>query len=142
MSNPSGDSDRNNIYPPILSQARNSLEDVLLVFTHVFTQQPCFSTKTKKKRLHNNKVEFPEDLVGAPTCPPFLCLGAPTWPPLRHVKTENKDDTKGRFCVGFSHEAANPRPLNNFHCLIYGGVMNSRTVVGNVIINRETRGVG
>ena len=50
-----------------------------------------------------------------------------------------RDDTKGRFYAGFGHEAANPQTLNNFHCLIYGGVMNSRTVVGNVIINTRGR---
>ena len=34
-----------------------------------------FFNKNKRKRLHNNRVKFPEDLVGAPTWPPFLCLG-------------------------------------------------------------------
>ena len=49
-----------------------------------------FFNENKRKRLHNNRVKFPEDLVGAPTWPPFLCLGAPTWRSWRHVKTENK----------------------------------------------------
>ena len=31
--------------------------------------------ENKRKRLHNNRVKFPEDLVGAPTWPPFLCFG-------------------------------------------------------------------
>ena len=31
---------------------------------HSRDQQPCFSGR---KRLHNNRVKFPEDLVGAPT---------------------------------------------------------------------------
>ena len=34
-----------------------------------------FFNENKRKRLHNNRVKFPEDLVGAPTWPPFLCLG-------------------------------------------------------------------
>ena len=51
----------------------------LIVGFHSRDQQPCFSTKKKRKRLHNNRVEFPEDLVEAPTWPPFLCLGALTW---------------------------------------------------------------
>ena len=48
-----------------------------------------FFNENKRKRLHNNRVKFPEDLVGAPTWPPFVCLGAPTWRSWRHVKTEN-----------------------------------------------------
>ena len=48
-----------------------------------------FFNENKKKSLHNNRVQFPEDLVEAPTWPPFLCLGAPTWRSWRHVKTEN-----------------------------------------------------
>ena len=48
-----------------------------------------FFNENKRKRLHNNRVEFLEDLVGAPTWPPFLCLGAPSWWLWRHVKTEN-----------------------------------------------------
>ena len=31
-----------------------------------------FFNENKRKRLHNNRVQFPEDLVGAPTWPPFL----------------------------------------------------------------------
>ena len=37
-----------------------------------------FFNENKRKRLHNNRVKFPEDLVGAPT-----------WRSWRHVKTEN-----------------------------------------------------
>ena len=48
-----------------------------------------FFNENKRKRLHNNRVKFPEDLVGAPTWPPFLCLGAPTWRSWRHVKTKD-----------------------------------------------------
>ena len=48
-----------------------------------------FFNENKRKRLHNNRVKFLEDLVGAPTWPPFLCLGALTWRSWRHVKTEN-----------------------------------------------------
>ena len=51
-----------------------------------------FFNEDKRKRLHNNRVKFPEDLVGAPTWPPFLCLGAPTWRSWRHVKTKNMKD--------------------------------------------------
>ena len=53
-----------------------------------------FFNENKRKRLHNNGDKFPEDLVGAPTWPPFLCLGAPTWRSWRHVKTENKINFK------------------------------------------------
>ena len=49
-----------------------------------------FFNDNKRKRLRNNRVKFLEDLVRAPTWPPFLCLGAPTWRPWRHVKTENR----------------------------------------------------
>ena len=42
--------------------------DQLLVFTHVIN-----SHVFQRKRLHHNRVQFPEDLVGAPTWPPFLC---------------------------------------------------------------------
>ena len=34
-----------------------------------------FFNENKRKRLHNNRVKFPEDLVGVPTWPPLLCLG-------------------------------------------------------------------
>ena len=51
-----------------------------------------FFNENKRKRLHSNRVKFPEDLVGAPTWPPFLCLGAPTWRSWRHVETENSLD--------------------------------------------------
>ena len=35
----------------------------------------------KRKRLHQKKVQLPEDLFGTPTWPPFHCLGTPIWPP-------------------------------------------------------------
>ena len=59
-----------------------------------------FFTENKGKRLHNNRLKFPEDLVGAPRWPPFLCLGAPTWRPWRHVKTENSFGIMWIFDVG------------------------------------------
>ena len=55
-----------------------------------------FFNENKRKRLHNNRVQFPEDLVEAPTWPPFLCLGAPTWRSWRHVKTENLVNSRRR----------------------------------------------
>ena len=41
----------------------------------------------KRKRLHEKRVELPEDWFGTPTWPPFRCFGTPIWPPWRHVKT-------------------------------------------------------
>ena len=41
----------------------------------------------KRKRLHEKRVELPEDWFGTPTWPPFHCFGTPIWPPWRHVKT-------------------------------------------------------
>ena len=56
------------------------LLNLLLVFTNVIITAMFFN-ENKRKRLHNNRVKFPEDLLGAPTWLPFLWLGAPTWPP-------------------------------------------------------------
>ena len=68
---------------------------------HSRDQQPCFSTKTKGSVCII--IKFPEDLVGAPTWPPFLCLGAPTWRSWRQVKTENcvEKPEKFRTSTGF-----------------------------------------
>ena len=41
----------------------------------------------KRKRLHEKRVQLPEDWFGKPTWPLFHCFGAPIWPPWRHVKT-------------------------------------------------------
>ena len=41
----------------------------------------------KRKRLHEKRVELPQDWFGTPTWSPFLCFGTPIWPPWRHVKT-------------------------------------------------------
>ena len=40
-----------------------------------------------RKRLHEKRVEIPEDWFGTPTWPPFHCFGTPIWLPWRHVKT-------------------------------------------------------
>ena len=40
----------------------------------------------KRKRLQKKRVQFPQDLFGTPTWPPFYCFGTPIWPPWRHVK--------------------------------------------------------
>ena len=40
-----------------------------------------------RKRLHEKRVELPENGFGTPTWPPFHCFGTPIWPPWRHVKT-------------------------------------------------------
>ena len=45
-----------------------------------------FFNQNKRKPLHKNIVQFPEDWFGTPTWPPFLCLGTPTWRLWRHVK--------------------------------------------------------
>ena len=34
-----------------------------------------------RKRLHEKRVELPEDWFGTPTWPPFHCFGTPIWPP-------------------------------------------------------------
>ena len=41
----------------------------------------------KRKRLHNKRVQLPQDWFGTPTWPPFHCFGTPIWSPERHVKT-------------------------------------------------------
>ena len=42
-----------------------------------------FFNENKRKRLHNNRVQVPEDdWVGTQTWLPFLCSGAQTWWPL------------------------------------------------------------
>ena len=41
----------------------------------------------KRKRLHEKRVQLPQDFLGTPTWPPFHCFGTPKWPPWRHVKT-------------------------------------------------------
>ena len=41
----------------------------------------------KRKRLHEKRVQLPQDWSGTPTWPPFHCFGTPIWPPWRHVKT-------------------------------------------------------
>ena len=46
-----------------------------------------FFNQTKWKRMHKNRVQFPEDWFRKPTWLPFLCLGTATWPLWRHVKT-------------------------------------------------------
>ena len=55
---------------------------------HTRDQLPCISIKTKKS-LHKNRSQFPEDLSGTQSWPPFLCLRAQIWPPWRHVKPKN-----------------------------------------------------
>ena len=47
---------------------------LFLVFTRVFTQVNTNENKkkTKRIRLNNNRVQFPDDWVGTPTWPPFL----------------------------------------------------------------------
>ena len=35
----------------------------------------------KRKRLHEKRVQLPEDWFGSPTWPPFHCFGTPIWPP-------------------------------------------------------------
>ena len=35
----------------------------------------------KRKRLHNKRVQIPQDRFGTPTWPPFHCFGTTIWPP-------------------------------------------------------------
>ena len=49
----------------------------------------------KRKRLHQKRVQLPQDWFETQTWPPFHCFGAQIWPPWRHVKTH----TKQRFCT-------------------------------------------
>ena len=42
----------------------------------------------KRKHLHEKRIQLPEDFLGTPTWPLFLCFETPIWPPWRrHVKT-------------------------------------------------------
>ena len=41
----------------------------------------------ERKRLHEKRVQLPQDWFGTQTLPPFHCFGTPIWPPWRHVKT-------------------------------------------------------
>ena len=41
----------------------------------------------KRKRLHNKRVQLPEDWFGTPTWPRFHCFGTPILPPWRHETT-------------------------------------------------------
>ena len=41
----------------------------------------------KRKHLHVERVQLPQDFLGTPTWPPFHCFRTPIWPPWRHVKT-------------------------------------------------------
>ena len=41
----------------------------------------------KRKRLHERRVQFPQDWFGTQTWPPFRCFGTPLWPLWHHVKT-------------------------------------------------------
>ena len=41
----------------------------------------------KRKRLHQKRVQFPQDWFGTPTWPSFYCFGTSIWQPWRHVKT-------------------------------------------------------
>ena len=34
----------------------------------------------KRKRLHEKRIELPEDWFGTPTLLPFHCFGTPIWP--------------------------------------------------------------
>ena len=54
-------------------------------FTHVASIYANFWTK--RKHLHDKRVQPPEDTLGTPTWPPFHCFGTPIWPSWRHVKT-------------------------------------------------------
>ena len=71
--------------------------------------------QNKRKRLHKNRVQLPQDYLGTPTWPPFLCLGTPTWPPWRHGKSYNTDKKWleqllifSFLCFRFSEAAENP----------------------------------
>ena len=57
-----------------------------LGFTHVISGHIVFFWN-KRKFLHKNRFQFPEDWFGTPTRPPLLCFGTPKWPPWRNVKT-------------------------------------------------------
>mgnify|MGYP007058645807 CR=1 FL=1 len=73
--------------------------------------------QNKRKRLHKNRVQLPQDYLGTPNTP-FLCLGTPTWPPWRHGKTLYSYNTDKKWleqllifsflCFRFSEAAENP----------------------------------
>ena len=41
----------------------------------------------KRKGLHKERVQLPQDGFGTPTWPPFHCFGTPMWRTWHHVKT-------------------------------------------------------
>ena len=67
----------------------------------VLTHWPMsmFFKQNRRKRLHKNRVQFPEDYLGTPTWLPFLCLGTPTWLPWRHVKKTLWDVARVGLCL-------------------------------------------
>ena len=47
----------------------------------------------------------------------------------------DSDDTKSGFDISFREKTAGPQTLNNFDRLVYGGIMNSRKISRNVVVN-------
>ena len=46
----------------------------------------------KRKRLHKERVQLPQDWFGTQTWPPFHCFGTQISPPWHDVKTYNNDN--------------------------------------------------
>ena len=71
---------------PVLNQVLISKKDRYRVFS---LTRPAYMQIywNKRTRLHEKRVQLPEDWFGTPTWPPFHCFGTPIWPPWRHVKT-------------------------------------------------------
>ena len=77
-----------------------------------------YFNQDKRKSLHKNTTQFPEDLSGTQSWPSFLCLGAQIWPPRRHVKPKNKNTSLNLIC---SHSFAFAKLYNYIRkfCVIF-----------------------
>ena len=43
-------------------------------------------SNSKRKHLHETRIQLPKDFLGTRTSPPLHCFWTPIWPPWRHVK--------------------------------------------------------
>ena len=57
------------------------------VFIQEYSAYANLLEQIKRNRLHNKRVQLPQDWFGTRTWPLFHSFGTPIWPPWRHVKT-------------------------------------------------------
>ena len=55
--------------------------------------------RNKRKRLHEKRLQLPEDFPGTPTWSPFYCSETSIWPPWHHVKILLRDCTLHIRCM-------------------------------------------